>query len=81
MGGFSFAGTLVEFEKDLEQIAAYTKTVVGGERARALSPSRDLLEIATRLQETSEARQYLDQGGSLEFGPDQDFRELFSARC
>ena len=67
----------MEFDKVREQIAAYTKTVVGGERARALSPSRDLLEIATRLQETSEARQYLDQGGSLEFGPDQDFRELF----
>ena len=76
LGGFSFAGPLLEFDKVREQIAAYTKTVVGGERARALSPTRDLLEIATRLQETSEARQYLDQGGGLEFGPDQDFREL-----
>ena len=76
LGGFSFAGPLLEFDKVLEQIAAYTKTVVGGERARALSPSRDLLEIATRLQETSEAKQYLEQGGGLEFGPNQDFREL-----
>jgi DNA mismatch repair protein MutS2 len=76
LGGFSFAGSLLEFDRVLEQVAAYTKTVVGGERARALSPSRDLLEIATRLQETSEAKQYLDQGGGLEFGPDQDFREL-----
>ena len=59
-----------------EQIAGHTKTVVGGERANALAPTKDLLEIATRLQETSEARQYLEQGAGLEFGPDQDFREL-----
>ena len=77
LGGFDSAGPLLEFDQVREQIAAYTHTVVGGERARDLSPSRDLLEIATRLQETTEARQYLDQGGALEFGPDQDFRELF----
>ena len=77
LGGFDFAGPLLEFDKVREQVARHTHTVVGGERARALSPSRDLLEIATRLQETSEARQYLEQGGGLEFGPDEDFRELF----
>ena len=76
LGGFGFAGPLLEFDQVREQIAAYTKTVVGGERARALTPTRDLLEIATRQQETSEARQYLDQGGGLEFGPEEDFREL-----
>ncbi|MCH8802116.1 MAG: endonuclease MutS2 [Chloroflexi bacterium] len=77
LGGFDFAGPLLEFDKVRELVAGYTHTIVGGERARALTPTRDLLEIATRLQETSEARQYLDQGGGLEFGPDQDFRELF----
>ena len=76
LGGFGFAGPLLEFDQVREQIAAYTKTVVGGERARALTPTRDLLEIATRQQETSEARQYLDKGGGLEFGPEEDFREL-----
>ena len=76
LGGFDVAGPLLEFDQVREQIAAYTHTVVGGERARALTPTRDLLEIATRLQETTEARHYLDQGGGLEFGPDQDFREL-----
>ena len=76
LGGFDFAGPLLEFDQVREQIAAYTKTVVGGERARALTPTRDLLEIATRQQETSEAKQYLDQGGGLEFGPEEDFREL-----
>ena len=76
LGGFGFSGPLLEFDQVREQIAAYTKTVVGGERARALTPTRDLLEIATRQQETSEARQYLDHGGGLEFGPEEDFREL-----
>ena len=76
LGGFGFSGPLLEFDQVREQVAAYTKTVVGGERARALTPTRDLLEIATRQQETSEARQYLDQGGGLEFGPEEDFREL-----
>lgn len=76
LGGFDVAGPLLEFDQVREQIAAFTRTVVGGERARALSPTHDLLEIATRLQETTEAKQYLDQGGGLEFGPDQDFREL-----
>ncbi len=77
LGGFDVAGPLLEFDRVREQIAGYTNTVVGGERARTLSPNRDLLEIATRLQETTEAREYLDRGGALEFGPDQDFRELF----
>jgi len=76
LGGFHFAGPLLEFDRVREQIAGHTKTVVGGERARALAPTKDLLEIATRLQETSEARQYMEQGAGLEFGPDQDFREL-----
>jgi DNA mismatch repair protein MutS2 len=76
LGGFGFAGPLLEFDQVREQLAAYTKTVVGGERARTLAPTRDLLEIATRQQETSEAKQYLEQGGGLEFGPEEDFREL-----
>ena len=42
----------------------------------SLTPSQDLLEIATRQQETTEARQFLEQSGALEFGPEQDFREL-----
>lgn len=76
LGGFNVAGPLLEFDQVRQQVAGYTRTVVGGERARALAPTNDLLEIATRLQETTEARQYLDQGDSLEFGPEQDFREL-----
>ena len=76
LGGFDFSGSLLEFDLVKDQIAGYTKTVVGGERSRSLVPTKDLLEIVTRLQETSEARQYLEIGSGLEFGPDQDFREL-----
>ena len=76
LGGFHFAGPLLDFDRVREQVAGHTKTIVGGERARALAPTRDLLEIATRQQETSEAKQYLSEGVGLEFGPDQDFREL-----
>lgn len=76
LGGFDFAGRLLEFDKVREQLVNHTHTVVGAERARSLSPTLDLLDIATRQQETSEAKQYLDDGGGLEFGPDQDFREI-----
>lgn len=76
LGGFGVAGPLLEFDQVLERTASFTRSVVGGERARALVPTRDLLEIATRLQETTEARRYVEQGGALEFGPDQDFRGL-----
>ena len=76
LGGFDFAGRLLEFHKVREELVNHTHTVVGAERARSLSPTLDLLDIATRQQETSEAKQYLDDGGGLEFGPDQDFREI-----
>ena len=76
LGGFDFAGRLLEFDKVREQLVSHTHTVVGTERARSLAPTLDLLDIATRQQETSEACQYLDDGGGLEFGPDQDFREI-----
>lgn len=76
LGGFDFAGRLLEFDKVREQLVSHTHTVVGAERARSLSPTLDLLDIATRQQETSEAKLYLDTGVGLEFGPDQDFREI-----
>ena len=76
LGGFRQAGQLLEFDRVLEQVASYTRTVMGREFAHSLAPSFDLLEVATRQQETSEARRFLDGGGLLEFGPEQDFREL-----
>lgn len=76
LGGFSHAGSLLEFDQIRRHLASFTRTVVGQESAWSLAPSRQPLEIATRQQETDEARQFLDQGESLEFGLDTDLRPL-----
>jgi DNA mismatch repair protein MutS2 len=72
--GFARSVQSLEFDQIRQQLAGHTRTVMGREQALALLPSVDLLDIATRQQETTEARQYLDRGGALEFGPDVDFR-------
>jgi DNA mismatch repair protein MutS2 len=76
MGGFDRAITLLEFDQIRSRLAVFTRTVLGREKANALTPSGDILDIATRQQETAEARQFLDQGGALEFGPPADLRDL-----
>ena len=76
LGGFDKAGRLLEFDQVLAQVASYCRTALGREKVAALEPSVDLLEVATRQQETTEARRYIDGGGSLEFGPENDITEL-----
>ena len=76
LGGFESAGRLLEFDQVLAQLASYTRTALGRERAASLEPSEDLLDVATRQHETTEARRYVDAGGSLEFGPEEDITEL-----
>ena len=78
LGGFETAGRLLEFDQVLEQLAGYARTELGRGKVTALEPSEDLLEVATRQQETTEARRYIDGGGSLEFGPEQDISELIN---
>ena len=78
LGGFETAGRLLEFDQVLGQLAAHARTELGREKAAALEPSEDLLEVATRQQETTESRRYIDGGGSLEFGPEQDISELIN---
>ena len=75
VGGIPRALDLLEFHQIRLRLADYTRTVMGRELALGLTPSRDLLEIASRQQETTEARQYMERGGSLELGPDIDLRE------
>ena len=75
LGGLAQTITLLEFDQIQSQLAGYTRTVMGQEAARSLTPSRDLLRITTLQEETSEARHFLDKGGSLEFGPGVDLRE------
>ena len=76
LGGFEKAGRLLEFDQVLAQAASYCRTALGREKVAALEPSEDLLEVATRQQETTETRRYIDGGGSLEFGPESDITEL-----
>ena len=66
----------MEFDQVLAQVASYCRTVPGREKASELEPSSDLLEVATRQQETTETRRYIDGGGSLEFGPENDISEM-----
>ena len=66
---------LLGFDQIRAQVAAHTRTHIGRELAQSLAPSQDLLEIANRLQETAEAKQYLERGGALEFGPGIDLRD------
>ena len=76
LGGFEQAGRLLEFDQVLAQVASYCRTALGREKVAALEPSEDLLEVATRQQETTETRRFIDGGGSLEFGPENDITEL-----
>ena len=76
LGGFETSGRLLEFDQVLGQLSGYARTALGRQRVAELEPSEDLLEVATRQQETTEARRYIDDGGSLEFGPEQDITEL-----
>ena len=76
LGGFDSAGRLLEFDQVLGQLSGFTHTALGRQKVAELEPSDDLLEVATRQQETTEARRYIDDGGSLEFGPEQDITEL-----
>ena len=76
LGGFEKAGRLLEFDQVLAQVASYCRTALGRGKVAALEPSEDLLEVATRQQETTETRRYIDGGGSLEFGPENDITEL-----
>ena len=80
LGGFLHAGPLLEYDQIRRHLASFTHTVMGQESARSLTPSRQPQEIATRQQETAEARLFLDQGGSLEFGPDTDLPDPESRR-
>ena len=69
--------TLLEFDQIRLVLSSHARTIMGRRACMSLTPSGDVLEIATRQQETSEARRFSDHGGSLEFGPEEDFQEFF----
>ena len=75
LGGFEQSSTLLEFDQIRQRLAGFTRTARGEESALALAAFASPLDIATRQQETSEARKFLEQGGGLEFGPGADLAE------
>ena len=75
LGGFAQALHLLEFDQIRLRLAGFARTLLGRERALALTPTAELMEVVARQQETDEARRFLDLGGSLEFGPGVDLRE------
>jgi len=75
LGGFDRSLRLLEFDQIRQRLAGYSRTALGRDRCLSLEPVGDSLEIASRLQETDEARQFLDHGGGLEFGPDAPLGE------
>ena len=74
-GGFEQSLHLLEFDQIRQRLAGFARTQLGKDLAQTLEPVADALEIGSRLQETDEARSFLDSGGSLEFGPGADLRE------
>ncbi|MYC31093.1 MAG: hypothetical protein F4X65_13545 [Chloroflexi bacterium] len=74
-GGFEQSLHLLEFDQIRHRLAGFARTQLGKDLAQTLEPVADALEIGSRLQETDEARFFLDSGGSLEFGPGADLRE------
>jgi len=77
LGGYAESLKLLEFDQIRMGLASHARTMMGRRACLSLTPSGDVLEIATRQQETSEARRFSDHGGSLEFGPEEDFQEFF----
>ena len=78
LNGCDPALALLEFDPIRQQLAGYARTLLGREYALALTPTADYPEIVRRQQETTEARRFIDAGGSgpsLEFGPGADLRE------
>ncbi|WP_376790127.1 endonuclease MutS2 [Thermoflexus sp.] len=69
----------LEWPKILERLAAFTAFAWGAEKARALRPSTDLVEVQARLAETEEARRLLALEPSLDLGGVRDLRPLLQA--
>ncbi|MBM3942124.1 MAG: hypothetical protein FJ316_04210 [SAR202 cluster bacterium] len=74
LGGFDRTLRLLEFDQVRQQLATRARTIMGQEASLALTPSGDLARITALQQETTEARQFLEKSGGLEFGPALDLR-------
>jgi DNA mismatch repair protein MutS2 len=66
----------LEFPQILSRLAQQTSFSAGRERALALQPSSLFVEVQHRLQETREARHFLDVQGGVALGGIHDIRPL-----
>ncbi len=69
----------LELPKILERLAAHASFSVGAEKARALTPSTDLMEIRERLATTTEARRFLSLYPQIDLGGARDVRPMVEA--
>lgn len=70
---------ILEYDKVLERLAAFTAFGASGEKARALRPTADLKVVQKLLTETSEARQLLEAQPETTIGGARDVREVVEA--
>src|SRR5574340_338423 len=66
----------LEFDKILNRVAAHAAFSASEELARSLTPASERGEIAARQDETTQARQLLDQHSDLGVGGARDLRPL-----
>ncbi len=66
---------ILEYDKILERLAAYTAFAASADRARALRPSKDIDEVRRRQAETREALQLQVTHSDLTIGGARDVRE------
>ena len=69
----------LEYDRILEQLAAYCDFPVSAEKARALRPMNKLHHVRHALAETGEARQLLEQKPELSIGGTRDIRDALKA--
>ncbi|MCS7282468.1 MAG: endonuclease MutS2 [Anaerolineae bacterium] len=69
----------LELPKILERLAAHASFSVGAEKARHLTPSRNLSEVRERLATTAEARRFLAERPQTDLGGVRDLRPLVEA--
>ena len=68
--------TLLEFDLVREQLASYTTFESARELAGVLLPTSDGDEVASRQQETSDARRFLEERGNLDLSAAYDLTPL-----
>ena len=67
---------ILEFHLVKEKLASHTSFPLARELALALVPEFQVSRVSTKLQETAEARRFLERGSALDLAEAQDVREV-----